>query len=299
MIFPPYLQKGNTIGIVAPARKIKSEALSYAHTWLSEQGYQVRYGKNLFAEYHQYAGNDTQRLEDLQIMLNDPDIKAIICARGGYGTARIIDLIDFSKFLQHPKWICGFSDITVLHSHIHTQLQIATLHSPMGINIIPENQEANQSLIHLLEGGKMNYTFISSLLNRKGTAEGVLTGGNLSILYAMTGTASDISTTGKILFIEDLDEYLYHIDRMMLNLRRTGKLNHLSGLIVGGMNKMNDNIIPYGKTAEEIIAEHCQEYHFPVCYGFPAGHAARNLPLKLGASIKLQISQENSCLLEY
>jgi len=299
MIFPPYLQKGNTIGIVAPARKIKPETLSYAHTWLSEQGYQVRYGKNLFAEYHQYAGNDTQRLEDLQIMLNDPDIKAIICAGGGYGTARIIDLIDFSKFLQHPKWICGFSDITVLHSHIHTQLQIATLHSPMGINIIPENQEANQSLIHLLEGGKMNYTFTSSFLNRKGTAEGVLTGGNLSILYAMTGTASDISTAGKILFIEDLDEYLYHIDRMMLNLRRTGKLNHLSGLIVGGMNKMNDNIIPYGKTAEEIIAEHCQEYHFPVCYGFPAGHAARNLPLKLGASIKLQISQENSCLLEY
>ena len=298
MIFPPYLQKGDTIGIVAPARKISHEAVAYAHRWFSEQSYQVRYGKNLFAEHCQYAGDDTQRLEDLQIMLDDPEIKAIICARGGYGTVRIIDLLDFSTFLQHPKWICGFSDITVLHSHIHTQLQIATLHSPMIINITPEHQEANKSLIHLLEGGKMNYTFAPHPLNRTGTAEGVLVGGNLSLLHTMAGTLSDISTAGKVLFIEDLEEYLYHIDRMMLNLKRTNKLRDLSGLIVGGMSNMNDNAIPYGKTAEEIIAEHCKDYHFPVCYGFPAGHIALNQSLKIGATVKLQVSPKECCLSE-
>jgi muramoyltetrapeptide carboxypeptidase len=169
----------------------------------------------------------------------------------------------------------------------------------MAINITPEHGEANLSLIYLLEGKKMNYTFEPHPLNRMGTTEGTLTGGNLSLLYALTGTSSDLSTAGKILFIEDLEEYLYHIDRMMMTLKRTGKLKHLSGLVVGGMNNMNDNVIPYGKTAEEIIAEHCEEYDFPVCYGFPTGHIPLNQSLKLGVHVKLFISSDNCCLSEY
>jgi muramoyltetrapeptide carboxypeptidase len=285
---PAFLKKGDTVGIIAPARKISPEDLQPSIDILSSWGLHVVLGKNLFHEDHQFAGTDAERSEDLQTMLDDVLIKAIICARGGYGTLRIIDKIDFSRFRTHPKWIVGYSDITVMHSHIHT-LGIETLHATMPINF-SKNAEATEALRKALFGENLIYEAEPHPLNRTfsaATIEGELIGGNLSLLYALTGSISETDTKGKILFIEDLDEYLYHIDRMMLNLKRAGKLSHLKALIVGGMTDMKDNTIPFGKTAEEIILDAVKEYDYPVCFGFPAGHIDRNLALYLGRRAKL------------
>jgi muramoyltetrapeptide carboxypeptidase len=285
------LIKGDKIGIVAPARKVRPEELEAAIKILKEWGLKVVAGKNLFNEDNQYSGTDKQRTEDLQKMLDDPSIKAIISARGGYGTMRIIDDLSFEKFEKVPKWIIGYSDITVLHSHIHANLNVETLHATMPINF-SKNREATESLRKVLFGEAINYTIPSHPLNRKGNVKGTIVGGNLSLLYALTGSKSDIDTKNKILFIEDLDEYLYHIDRMMLNLKRAGKLSHLKALVVGGMTDMKDNKIPFGKTAEEIILDAVKEYKYPVCFGFPAGHIDKNLALILGRKAELEISVE-------
>lgn len=290
LIQPPYLKKGDKIGIVASARKISREEISPAVEVLKSWGLEVVLGKNLFNADHQFSGTDVERVEDLQTMLNDTSVKAVISARGGYGTMRIIDKIDFSGFKKNPKWVIGYSDITVLHSHIHT-LEMETLHATMPINFT-KNEDALESLHKALFGGKINYEIASHSLNRKGIAEGELVGGNLSLLYALAGSVSDIDTTGKILFIEDLDEYLYHIDRMMMNLKRSGKLSRLAGLVVGGMTDMKDNAVPFGKTAEEIILDAVKEYNYPVCFHFPAGHVDRNLALYLGRNAKLEVAEK-------
>lgn len=289
LIQAPYLKKGDKIAILAPARKISKEEIEPAIAILKSWGLQVVLGKNLFKADHQFSGTDEQRAADLQVMLDDTSIKAIISARGGYGTLRIIDKINFSKFKKHPKWVIGYSDITVLHSHIHT-IGIETIHATMPINFT-KNKEATETLRKVLFGEKTSYEMNAHPLNRKGEATAELVGGNLSLLYALTGSTSDIDTKGKILFIEDLDEYLYHIDRMMLNLKRSGKLKHLKGLIVGGMTEMKDNAIPFGKTAEEIILDAVKEYKYPVCFNFPAGHVDRNLALVLGRKVKLSVGQ--------
>ncbi len=289
LIQPPYLKKGDTIGIIACARKISREEMDPAVAILKSWGLEVVLGKNVFNTDCQFSGTDAERAEDLQTMLNDVSIKAVISARGGYGTMRIIDKIDFTAFKKNPKWLVGYSDITVLHSHIHT-LGIETLHATMPINF-HKDAEALESLHKALFGEKINYEISSHPLNRKGIAEGELVGGNLSLLYALAGSSSDIVTTGKILFIEDLDEYLYHIDRMMMNLKRSGKLSRLVGLIVGGMSDMKDNAIPFGKTAEEIILDAVKEYNYPVCFHFPAGHIDKNLALYLGRKVKLEIAE--------
>ena len=293
MITPPSLKAGDKIAIIATARKISKEELQPAIEMLAKWGFEVVLGKNLFGENHQFSGSDQERTEDLQYSLDDNNIKAIICARGGYGSVRIIDKLDFSRFLQHPKWIIRYSDITVLHSHIHQLFGIETLHAIMPVNF-PKNGIENQSLISLrqaLLNNKINYSLSAHPLNRVGKAEGIVVGGNLSILYSLSGTASSIDTDGKILFIEDLDEYLYHIDRMMINLKRSGKLANLAGLIVGGMSDMNDNTIPYGRTAEEIISEAVADYMYPVCFQFPAGHQEDNRALILGRKAILTVNE--------
>jgi muramoyltetrapeptide carboxypeptidase len=287
MTTPPYLKKGDKIGIVACARKISKEQLQDAEKLFGNWGVEIVYGKNLFKEDHQFSGTDEERAEDLQAMLDDENIKAVISARGGYGTIRIIDKIDFAKFRKHPKWVIGYSDITVLHSHIHN-FGIETLHSTMPINFCL-NDEANETLRKALFGEALSYEIVSHPLNRSGNAEGELVGGNLSLLYALTGSISDIDTTDKILFIEDLDEYLYHVDRMMINLKRSGKLSGLAGLIIGGMTDMKDNAVPFGKTAEEIICDAVKEYDYPVCFNFPAGHVDRNLAIIMGRKVKLEV----------
>lgn len=291
MATPPYLKKGNKIGIVAPARKISKEEIQLAVDTFEKWGLKVVLGKNIFGSNHQYSGTDDQRAQDLQEMLDDSSIRAVISARGGYGTLRIIDKLDFKKFKEAPKWVIGYSDITVLHSHIHQNFEIETLHATMPINF-HKDEESVDSLKRVLFGEKPSYKINPHPLNRKGMAEGVLVGGNLSLLYALKGSKSGISTSGKVLFIEDLDEYLYHIDRMMISLKRAGKLSHLNGLVVGGMTDMKDNQTPFGKTAEEIIIDAVKEFDYPVCFGFPAGHQPKNLALPFGRRANLSVGEK-------
>ena len=290
------LQQGDTIRIVAPARKITEQELACSIRYLQDKGFRVDLGKHLFDNFHQYAGTDLQRAEDFQQALDDQQVKAIWCARGGYGCLRIVDLIDFSSFAKNPKWICGYSDVTVFHAHINNVLQIPTLHATMPINLQGEaiHFKTMDTMLSALQTGETFYSIPSHPMNRVGDAKGILCGGNLSVLYAVNGSASDIRTDGKILFIEDLDEYLYHIDRMMMCLKRSGKLDNLSALIVGGMTKMNDNVVSYGKTAEEIILEHVQEYDYPVCFGFPAGHIDDNRAMIMGGNAVLEINEKET-----
>ncbi len=288
---PQYLKKGDKVMIVAPARKIDPEEVIAARNILESWDLDVEYSPYLFREYHQFAGVDEERLEAFQVALDDPDIKAIICARGGYGSVRIIDQLDFTRYTRNPKWIVGYSDITVFHSHVNRHCGIETLHAEMPLNFGKEKtkEETLVSLKDALFGNITSYSIPSSKINRPGQAQGVLTGGNLSMLYSLMGSPTDIDTENKILFIEDLDEYLYHVDRMMMNLKRNGKLDSLAGLIVGGLSDMNDNSIAFGKTAKEIVLEHIETYDYPVCFDFPAGHVPDNRALIMGREVFLLI----------
>ena len=294
LIQPASLKKGDKIAIVASARKISMQELQPAIDIFKNWGLEVVLSKNIFNQDNQFSGTDDERAIDLQTALDDDSVKAIISARGGYGTIRIIDKLDFTKFKQNPKWIIGYSDITVLHSHIHN-FGIQTLHATMPINF-SVNTEAVETMQKVLFGEKLNYEIEKHILNRKGIAEAEVIGGNLSLLYALTGSSSSVHTKGKILFIEDLDEYLYHVDRMMVSLKRYGKLSELAGLIVGGMSDMKDNQIPFGKNAEEIIMDAVKEYNYPVCFNFPAGHIERNLALVLGRKMKLVVGDNGASL---
>ena len=271
---PELLKKGDKIGIVATARKISIGELSATIKLLVSWGLVPVIGKSIGAEENQFAGSDKERAKDLQSFLDNKDIKAVFCARGGYGTVRIIDMLDFSLFVQNPKWIIGYSDPTVLLSHIYFNYNIETIHGIMPINIETDNFFSNAviSLKKILFEGENKNVYKKYIMNRKGEAEGELIGGNLSVLYSLLGSNSFGDTKGKILFIEDLDEYLYHIDRMMQALRRAGKLKGLKGLIVGAMTDMHDNLIPFGKTAEEIIMDNIKDYDFPVAFNIPIGH---------------------------
>ncbi|WP_417612542.1 S66 peptidase family protein [Owenweeksia hongkongensis] len=293
MITPPALKSGDTIAIISTARKISREELEPAVAEITKRGFKVLFGKNLFEEENQFSGSDTHRTVDMQACMDNPEVKAILCARGGYGTVRIIDKVDFSRFANSPKWICGYSDVTVLHNKL-CNLGVESLHSTMPVNFTTNTPEALDSLFDALMGKSPEYHFESHPYNRKGVAEGKLIGGNLSMLYSQTGSNTALQTEGAILFIEDLDEYLYHIDRMMYNLKRNGYFENLAGVIVGGMSDMNDNTIPFGKTAEEIIRDHFAEYDFPICFGFPAGHVADNRSLIMGREVKLNVSENSS-----
>lgn len=296
MIEPPFLRPGSTIGIVATARKLTWEEVEPTIGVLADAGFKVRTGQRMFGAQNQFSGSDEDRAADMQRMLDDETVNAILCARGGYGTVRIIDKLDFSEFVKHPKWLCGFSDITVLHAHINQNFGIATLHSSMPLSMkgLPDDHVQITTLINSLKGELPSYECSSHPLNRIGEMEGEVVGGNLSVLYSILGSRSDINTDGKSLFLEDLDEYLYHIDRMMMNLKRNGKLANLKGLIIGGMSDMNDNAIPFGKTAEEIIREAVEEYDYPVCFNFPAGHIDDNRALILGKKAAVRITDSGS-----
>ena len=292
MIKPPALVKGDKIGLIAPARKITQEEIQPAVEMIRSEGFVPVYDERLFAAHHQFAGDDKARADYIQGMLDDSETKAVFSVRGGYGSVRIIDLLDFSTFTANPKWFAGYSDVTVFHSHINRVCGIQTLHATMPLNFTGNTEKALNLLFEILEGKSPEYQTKNHLLNKKGTAGATLTGGNLSVLYSLLGSRSFPETEGNILFIEDLDEYLYHVDRMMMALSRAGILSGLKGLIVGGMTEMNDNETPFGKTAEQIIREAVDPYDFPVCFGFPAGHIDNNLPLIMGAHIKMEVADK-------
>ena len=288
-IKPSFLNKNDKVAIIATAKNFDKKELTEALKKIKSWGLKVAEGKSLYKKYHQFAGNDVERAADLQWALNDPEIKAVFCARGGYGTAKIIDTIDFKKVARNPKWVIGFSDVTVLLSQLQKN-KVQSIHGIMPILFGQEGYELSiEKLRELLFGKEISYKIKPAKWNREGEAIGKLTGGNLSIICSLQGTPSEINTKNKILFLEDVGENLYRVDRMVGQLKRTGSLKSLSGLIVGHFTGMEDNKIKFGKTAYEIIAEAVKEYNYPVCYGFPAGHEADNFPLVLGAESKLSV----------
>ena len=296
---PPYLKKGDTIGITCPAGYLEKGKTAACIQTLQQWGFEVMLGKTLESSSHNYfSGTDEQRLNELQAMLDDDSIKAILCGRGGYGIGRIIDAIDFSRFKRKPKWIIGFSDITVLHSHLNSKLKIASLHAPMVAAFMDGENEYIQSFQKAIFGKKIKYPCTKHVLNKEGTATGELVGGNLSLLTTLIGTPSDINTKKKILFIEDISEYIYSIDRMCYQLKRSGKLETLAGLIVGGFTEIKDTTRPFGKTVYEAIHDIVKEYNYPVCFDFPVSHGAANYALKVGLQYQLKITNKSVSLSE-
>ncbi len=289
MIAPLYLKKGDTVAIVSTARKNIDDNLKPSIDLLHSWGLEVVIGTTIGLDRDQLAGTDEERAEDFQKQLDNPNVKAIWCVRGGYGTVRMIDLLDFTKFKQNPKWIVGFSDVTVLHSHLNN-LGYQTIHGTMPISIERASFEAKETLRKALFGDRLSYSISCDNMNKMGIGKGELVGGNLSILYSLLGSASAIDCTDKILFLEDLDEYLYHIDRMMINLKRNGCLESLKGIVVGAMTKMKDNDIPWGKNALEIIQDVAKKYNIPIVYNFPAGHIQDNRALIFGKQVTLEVN---------
>jgi muramoyltetrapeptide carboxypeptidase len=293
---PAPLRSGDKVAIVCPARKASAEELTAAVATLQSWGLEVVLGESTAAAQHQFGGSDEVRARDLQRQLNDPSIRAILCARGGYGTTRIIDSIDFSRFAESPKWVAGFSDITALNSHL-LALGHQSIHGVMPMLFHQDaGEESLDSLRRALFGEEVAYTVPAHPLNRLGTATGELTGGNLSLLQTLTGTRSDCPTAGRILFLEDIDEYLYAIDRMMVHLDRTGKLQNLAGLLVGHFTNPQDNTVPYGQTPNEIIDHYAGKYGFPVAHGFPLGHEPQNMALICGRKARLVVDETGARL---
>jgi muramoyltetrapeptide carboxypeptidase len=297
---PPYLQPGDTIALVCPSGYMTIEKAQTCIDVLKEWGYKVKVGTTVGSHSPNYfSGTDEERLINFQQILDDDSIKAVLCARGGYGLSRIIDHISFKKFKKHPKWIIGFSDITVLHSHIYSNFDIATLHAPMAaaFNDGGYRNEYVQSLKNVMEGKSSKYEVPGHEFNRKGEAIGECVGGNLAMLAHMVGTPSDIKTKGRILFLEDVGEYLYNIDRMMHQLKRSGKLDKLAGLIVGGFSETKDTERPFGQNVYEIIRDIVKEYDYPVCFGFPVSHEKENYALKVGVGYKLKVGKSKTVLI--
>lgn len=294
-INPPYLKKGDKIAITCPAKKLPkpmTDAINLLQSW----GLEVVLGDTIEASYHQFSGNDELRAKDMQRFVDDDSVKAIIAARGGYGTIRIIDHVNFDRLKTNPKWVLGFSDITILHTHLYSNYSLQTIHGQMPVNIPDASATSIQTLYTALFGEELAYRLPSQSINRTGEGKGILVGGNLSLLLAIAGSASDLDYSGKILFIEDVGEYLYSIDRMIRALDRAGKLKNLAGLIVGGFTDIKDNDIPFGQTVAEIISEVVENYNYPVCFDFPAGHIANNCSLILGRQTILQVDEQQVTL---
>lgn len=298
MVIPPFLKPGDSVYLLSTARAISHNEVRYAIQIIEDWGFRVKVGDTIGKAYHQYAGTDEERKADMECALRDNEVKAIIFARGGYGSARIVDEIAWHLLIEHPKWIAGYSDVTALHSHIQRQCSIATLHSSMPINFSTNSPVSLITLQEALYGRLKTQIFGGHELNRSGTAKGVITGGNLSVLYSLTATESAIETEGKILLLEDVDEYLYHIDRMMLQLSRSGKLRDLAGLLVGSFTQIHDNTIAFGQSVNEIIAAHVSMYDYPVGFGIPCGHGDENHTLYFGVESEIRIEREG-ILLEY
>ena len=290
------LKNGSKIAIAAPARMVTREEMAFGIQWLKDMGFVPVYDDRLFIQYYIFSGDDDTRAAVFQEYLDNEDIDAIWIARGGYGSIRIIDKLDFAQFLQHPKWIIGFSDGTVLHGKL-SRLGVPSLHAAMPFYFANKTPEAKQSLFDALTGKPLHYEIPSNPLNRLGKMEGEIIGGNLSVLDGMIGSDTFPELDGKILFIEEVDEYIYHVDRMMRGLKRAGKLANLKGLIVGGLTQIHDNAHPFGQTAEEVIAEAVSEYEYPVCFGFPAGHFDDNRSLFFGLKSRMEVTPEKSVFL--
>ena len=299
-LVPPYLKPGDTVGVTCPAGDFSLQDVSAAVEALESWGFRVKLGSTVGARYYQFSAPDAERARDLQQMLDAPDIRAVLFARGGYGTIRIIDRIHFNRFYLQPKWLCGYSDITVLHAHIQTQIHIPTVHSEMCIDLKYGNADASAASIRrALTGETLRYELRSDPLNRPGSAGGLLVGGNLSTLCSLMGSASELQTDGKILFLEEVHEPLYSIDRMMQCLKRAGKLRFLEGLILGGFTHIPEQQgVPFGMSPYEIIAEAVEDRHYPVSFGFPAGHEYANYALRLGMPHRLEVNREASLLEE-
>lgn len=291
---PPYLTPGDTIGIVCPAGFMPYERAQTCINTLHAWGYKVKVGKTLGSQNHYFSGTDEERLADLQTMLDDESVKAILCGRGGYGVSRIIDRINFTRFIRHPKWVIGYSDITVLHAHLYNVLNTASLHSPMAaaFNDGGADNIYIQSLRNALAGEKASYHATTHAYNKTGTAEAPLVGGNLSLVAHMVGSPSAINTNGRILFLEDIGEYIYNVDRMMIQLQRAGLLDNLAGLVLGSFSEMKDTVIPFGKQVYDAIQDILAPHNYPVCYGFPVGHTEENYALTHGAMYRLIINDD-------
>jgi muramoyltetrapeptide carboxypeptidase len=293
-MLPPFLQPGDTIGIAATARKISRDEISVALQAAHNNGFKTMLSPTLFEVDRQFAGTDKQRADGLNALIHNDHVKAIWCARGGYGSVRLLDKIDWEYWRTHPKWICGFSDVTAIHLHLQQNVHMASIHSEMMLGYADNTATAHSTFFNLLRGKTFSYLGTSHRLNQPGQAEGELVGGNLSVLYSMLGSTTQPDTSGKILFLEDLDEYLYHIDRMMMGLDRAGLLNNLAGLVIGGMSDMNDNAVAFGKSAEEIIADVTEKYSYPILFDYPAGHIANNCAFVLGATTRLEVGDAAS-----
>jgi muramoyltetrapeptide carboxypeptidase len=305
-VSPAFLKTGDVIGITAPAGYITSDEIKSAVQKMESWGYKIKIGETIDKRDFTFGGTDEERARDLQQMLDDPKIKAIMCARGGYGVVRIIDKLNWEKFKAKPKWIIGFSDVTVIHSHLNKNFGIASIHSKM-CNSFPDDWslaepiqiETIESIQLALSGQKMKYTVAPNSQNKLGTADGVLIGGNLKMLETLAGTKSDINTAGKVLFVEDTGEYMYSVDRMFWNLKRTGKLSQLKGLIVGGVKiKVDEDSDDFGRTLQDVVLEKVKAYHYPVCFDFPVGHQKNNYALKCGVKHRLEVKNENVSLKE-
>ncbi len=303
---PPSLKTGDMIGITSPAGYITSQEIQSAVTTMETWGYKIKIGEAIDKRDFTFGGTDEERARDLQQMLDDPKIKAIMCARGGYGAVRIIDKLNWEKFKTKPKWIIGFSDVTVIHSHLSKNLGIASIHSKM-CNSFPDDWnlaepiqiETIESIQQALSGEKMSYTAPINSQNKPGVTEGILVGGNLKTLETLAGTKSDINAAGKILFVEDTGEYMYSIDRMFWNLKRTGKLSQLKGLIVGGFKiKVDEDADDFGRTLQDVVLEKIKAYNYPVCFDFPVGHQKNNYALKCGVKHRLSVSANEVLLKE-
>jgi len=292
---PPYLKQGDSIGIVCPSGYMPLEKITTCVEQLTAWGFRVVMGKTPGNQYHYFSGTDDERLDDLQNMLDNPDIKAILFARGGYGLSRIIDRINFDSFTRNPKWIIGFSDITILHAHINQQLRIATIHSPMAAAFNDEgyNNEYVQSLKKVLAGEPYLYHSAFNQYNKMGSASGELIGGNLSIIAHLIGSSSSYLANGKILFLEDVGEYLYNIDRMLIQLKRNGLLKDIAGLIIGGFTDLKDTVIPFGSNIYQIISSQLSDTNYPICFDFPVGHQTNNYALKVGITHQLNVTANN------
>ena len=299
-MMPPYLQTGDAIGVVCPSGYMPDDNMKTCFEVLQQWGFRIKKGTTLGTHFNYFSGTDEERLHDLQTMMDDDDTKAILCARGGYGLSRIIDKIDFTKFIQQPKWIIGFSDVTILHSHLFQKFGIASLHSPMAAAFNNGSSETDylQSFRKALLGKTSLYYCDANKLNKTGNATGELLGGNLSLLAHLTGSESSVDTKNKILFIEDIGEYIYNVDRLILQLKRAGKLDDLAGLVVGHFTDMKDTVIPFGASAYDAIYEKVMGYQYPVCFGFPVGHSPENYALKHGVVHSLNVSKSGVVLSE-
>lgn len=284
----PFLKSGDTIALAATSRKVTPADYEPFRDFLLQKGYRVKLASNLNKEHHQFAGTDTERALALNELFADPEVKAIVMVRGGYGAARIVDLVNWDLFQKNPKWLCGFSDITVFLNHIHTQFGIQSIHSDMAVHFADDAYRPNFDLLmNLLEGKQTRISVEPNSLNQQGKASGIMVGGNLSVLYSMLGSESFPNMNGKVLFIEDLDEYLYHIDRMMVAFERSGVFDKVNAVVVGGMSDMHDNEVSFGMNAYEIVSSHLKKHAIPVIFNFPAGHTITNKPFFIGAETSI------------